>query len=64
MVTKDIYRDWVLCEAEEIVTRIETGYVSCEVCAQAEGTVEYRGYSTTQHKLTTFRQIILTVDVM
>jgi len=33
MVTKDVYRDWVLCEAVEIVTRIETGYIRCEVWA-------------------------------
>jgi len=64
MVTKDIYREWILCEAEEIVTRIEIGYIQCDVWAQAEGTVAYRGYNTTQHKLATFRQIILTVDVL
>jgi hypothetical protein len=26
IVTKDVYRDWVLCEAEEIATVTETGY--------------------------------------
>jgi len=31
MVTKDIYREWILCEAEEIVTRIEIGYIQCDV---------------------------------
>jgi len=33
MVTKDVYRVWVLCEAEEMVIRIETGYIRCEVWA-------------------------------